>query len=189
MSATFTLVHAKIKTKVLITRSGLNPFSRMARLSCNHQVHFWLHWTNVQQKVQTLYSGTKVGTGSLCTRVFRWWFCWPITSCYTPFAKMSSADGAKWTKDNLGTQCGQSTILWSVNAPNEKRTRHLLYLVCVACVSARARWQCSRSKFHAITRGKTLATQASLFLKLHFQDRCRKVTSIWTVLVLRQDKN
>ena len=74
---------------------------------------------------------------------------------------------------------GRSNIFGRVNGP----------LVCVASVSARARWQCSRSKFRAITRGKTLATQASLFLKLHFQDRCRKVTSIWTVLALRQEKN
>ena len=35
-----------------------------------------------------------------------------LTPCYAPFAKMVSAEGAKWTKDNLGTQteCGQSTI-------------------------------------------------------------------------------
>ena len=53
---------------------------------------------------------------------------------------------------------GRSNIFGRVNGP----------LVCVASVSARARWQ---------------------FQDLHFQDRCRKVTSIWTVLPLRQDKN
>ena len=52
-----------------------------------------------------LYSGTKVGTGSLCARVFRWFRgVLPTINFFALFAKMASADGPKWTKDNLGTQ-------------------------------------------------------------------------------------
>ena len=58
-----------------------------------------------QAKVSTLYSGTKVGTGSLCARVFRWFReVLPTVNSFAPFTKMASADGAKWMKDNLGTQ-------------------------------------------------------------------------------------
>ena len=56
----------------------------------------------------------KVGTGSLCAPAFplvprsfthnQLLLHIPITPCYAPFAKMVSADGAKRTKDNLGTQ-------------------------------------------------------------------------------------
>ena len=55
----------------------------------------------------------KVGTGSLCAPAFPLFprsftrnqlLHIPITPCYAPFAKMVSAEGAKWTKDNLGTQ-------------------------------------------------------------------------------------
>ena len=51
--------------------------------------------------------------GSLCTRFFHWFrgsfthnqlFRIPITPFYAAFAKTASADGAKWTKANLGTQ-------------------------------------------------------------------------------------
>ena len=67
----------------------------------------------LENKVETLYSGTKVGTGSLCAPAFPLFprsfthnqlLHIPITPCYAPFAKMVSAEGAKWTKDNLGTQ-------------------------------------------------------------------------------------
>ena len=55
-------------------------------------------------KVSTLYSDTKVGTGSLCARVFRWFReVLPTVNSFAPFTKMASADGAKWMKDNLGT--------------------------------------------------------------------------------------
>ena len=54
-------------------------------------------------KVETLYSGTKVGTGSLCAHVFSWFQgVLPTVNFFT--AKMVSADPAKWMKDNLGTQ-------------------------------------------------------------------------------------
>ena len=56
-------------------------------------------------RVETLYSGTKVGTGSLCARVFlSFRGVLPTVNFFAPFAKMASADGAKWTKDNLGSQ-------------------------------------------------------------------------------------
>ena len=48
---------------------------------------------------------------------------------------------------------GRSNIFGRVNGP----------LVCVANVSARARWQCSRSKFRAITRGKRLLRRLAFF--------------------------
>ena len=56
-------------------------------------------------KVETLYSGTKVGLRSLCARVFlSFRGVLPPVNFLDPFAKMASADGAKWTKDNLGSQ-------------------------------------------------------------------------------------
>ena len=39
------------------------------------------------------------------------------TPCYAPFAKMVSAEGAKWTKDNLGTQSVDKAP-FSVAEPN-----------------------------------------------------------------------
>ena len=62
-------------------------------------------FTVPEYKVLTLYSGTKVGTGSLWARVFRWFQGLLLTvNFFSPFAKMASADGANWTKDNLGTE-------------------------------------------------------------------------------------
>ena len=40
-----------------------------------------------------------------------------LTPCYAPFAKMVSAEGAKWTKDNLGTQSVDKAP-FSVAEPN-----------------------------------------------------------------------
>ena len=46
-----------------------------------------------------------MGTGSLWARVFRWFRGLLLTvNFFSPFAKMASADGANWTKDNLGTE-------------------------------------------------------------------------------------
>ena len=62
-----------------------------------------------EYKVKTLYSGTYVGTGSLCARVFPWFqgtfthnplLYIPITPCYSPLANMAF-DGAKWTKEEI----------------------------------------------------------------------------------------
>ena len=64
-----------------------------------------------EYKVKTLYSGTYVGTGSLCAGVFPWFqgtfthnplLYIPISPCYSPFANMALAsDGAKWTKEEI----------------------------------------------------------------------------------------
>ena len=59
--------------------------------------------------------GTKVGTRSLCARVslsFRGVL--PTVNFFAPFAKMASADGAKWTKDNLGTQSVDKALFCTV---------------------------------------------------------------------------
>ena len=58
-----------------------------------------------EYNVETLYSGTKVGTGSLFACVFSWFQgVLPTVNFFAPFAKTASADEAKRTKDNLGTQ-------------------------------------------------------------------------------------
>ena len=79
------------------------PF--MPKYRTMSQVLLQLVVARSQAKVSTLYSDTKVGTGSLCARVFRWFReVLPTINSFAPFVKMASADGAKWMKDNLGTQ-------------------------------------------------------------------------------------
>ena len=81
-----------------------------------------------EYKVSTLYLGTKVGTGSLCSRVFRRFRgVLPRSTTSLLLQHLASADGAKWTKDNLGTQsvdkapfCTVPGELVPVNAPLDR---------------------------------------------------------------------